>query len=82
MLDPNTSTERLVLHSTDQEGQIQDIVPASDFHSMEVRGSVPIWVLSGLRLVRLGSRVVVAGLEVGVYRMGLTNDDDQGSLEG
>lgn len=71
MLDPNSSTERIDLRSTDREGRIQDIVPASDFHSMEVLGSVPIWVLSGLRLVRTGSRTVVTGWEVGVYRMGL-----------
>lgn len=82
MLDPNTSTERIDLRSTDREGRIQGIAGAPDFHSMEVLGSVPIWVLSGLRLVRMGSRVVVAGLEVGVYRMELSNDDDQGFLEG
>jgi hypothetical protein len=40
----------------------------SDLQSMEVLGSVPIWVLSGLRLERMGERLVAPGWAVGVYR--------------
>ena len=78
MLDPNPSTEPIDHRSSDREGRIQNIVPASDLHGMEVLGSVPIWVLSGLRLERMGSRTVATGWEVGVYRMGLSNDHGKG----
>jgi hypothetical protein len=46
----------------------------SDFQSMEVLGSVPIWVLTGLRLERTGARLVAPGWVVGVYK---TEDDGQ-----
>jgi len=42
----------------------------SDLQRMEVLGSVPIWVLSGLRLERTGARQVAPGWAVGVYRTG------------
>jgi|GEM_PF-4974761 len=48
--------------------------PLSSFQSMEVLGSVPIWVLSGLRLERTGARIVAPGWAVGVYR---TEDDGE-----
>lgn len=49
---------------------------------MEVLGSVPVWVLGGLRLHRKGWRHLQAGWVVGVYMMDISaiadNPDDNG----
>jgi len=81
MLDPNPLTEHIGLPASDREGRIQNVMLASDFQSMEVLGSVPVWVLSGLRLERMGSRTVATGWEVGVYRMKPSNEHENGVVE-
>ncbi|MBK9578076.1 MAG: hypothetical protein IPK50_09345 [Fibrobacterota bacterium] len=46
--------------------------PSSDADSMlppEVLGTVPIWVLAGFRLERIGWRRQDSGWSVGVYRL-------------
>ena len=48
------------------------VSPASsltNLHGLEVMGSVPIWVLSGLRLHRVGWKHMQSGWVVGVYEM-------------
>lgn len=42
---------------------------------MEVLGSVPIWVLSGLRLHRVGWRHLQSGWVVGVFEMDISAMD-------
>lgn len=81
MLDPTPMTERIDLDPPVLEGRRQSAVPLSDFHSMEVLGSVPVWVLSGLRLERMGSREVSTGWNVGVYRMALVDDAESSFLD-
>jgi hypothetical protein len=81
MLDPNPVTENFQLASSKPERRLPGDAFASDFRSMEVLGSVPVWVLSGLRLERTGSRLVAAGWEVGVYRMDLAKDDGKDFFE-
>lgn len=44
----------------------------ADLHGMEVLGSVPVWVLGGLRLHRKGWRHLQAGWVVGVYEMDIS----------
>ena len=41
----------------------------SDMDGLEIMGSVPIWVLSGLRVEWTGWRSLDSGWTVGVYRM-------------
>lgn len=57
------------------EAPVPHEVSLSDFSGMEVLGSVPIWVLSGLRLERVGHRMVSNQWPVGVYRMDVPYDD-------
>ena len=47
----------------------------SDMDGLEVMGSVPLWVLCGLRLKRTGWRSLDSGWTVGLYRM----DTDEAS---
>jgi len=48
---------------------------------LEVLGTVPVWVLGGMRLERLGERTMPNGWVVGVYQMDIAEfDDDDTSL--
>lgn len=83
MRAPDPTTKTIALEPSDQERQIQirNRIPASDFASIEVLGSAPVWVLSGLRLERTGSRLVSSGWEVGVFHIGRAKDRDRDSSE-
>jgi hypothetical protein len=80
MLDPDPMTESFDRASSKLAPGMPSSGSESDFWNMEVLGSVPIWVLSGLRLKRTGSRRITAGWEVGVFRINLTKDDDKNFL--
>ncbi|HQF53962.1 MAG TPA: hypothetical protein PK208_02460 [Fibrobacteria bacterium] len=68
-----------ILYAASQPGG--PALTVADLHGMEVLGSVPVWVLGGLRLHRKGWRHLQAGWVVGVYEMDIsaiadTSDDD------
>ena len=46
---------------------------------LEVLGSVPVWVLGGMRLERLGERKMPNGWVVGVYQMDVAEFDSEDS---
>ena len=61
-----------VLSSEASPQQAAPAVPAlslADLQAMEVLGSLPVWVLSGLRLKRIGWRHLQSGWVVGVFKM-------------
>ncbi len=45
----------------------------SEMHGLEILGSVPVWVLAGMRLHRVGWRHHQAGWVAGVYEMDLSS---------
>jgi hypothetical protein len=47
----------------------------AELHGMEVLGSVPVWVLSGLRMHRVGWRHLQSGWVVGVYEIDVSAVD-------
>lgn len=49
---------------------------------LEVLGSVPVWVLGGMRLERLGERTMENGWVVGVYQMDVAEYESEDSSLG
>ncbi len=64
------ATSPSILQAASQPGA--PALTLSDLHGMEVLGSVPVWVLGGLRLHRKGWRHLQAGWVVGVYLMDIS----------
>lgn len=53
--------------------------PAEVDQVLEVLGTVPVWVLGGMRLERLGERQMPNGWVVGVYQMDIAEFDSEES---
>ena len=59
-----------ILQAANQPGA--PALSLEDLHGMEVLGSVPVWVLGGLRLHRKGWKHLQSGWVVGVYVMDIS----------
>jgi len=57
-----------------------DLAQLSDMEELEIMGSVPIWILSGLRLERTGWRSLDSGWTVGIYRMDASAESGFGEV--
>ncbi|MEK7391184.1 MAG: hypothetical protein AAB214_01345 [Fibrobacterota bacterium] len=63
-----------MLPSADSPEAVSSLTLA-ELHGMEVLGSVPIWVLAGLRMHRVGWRHLQSGWVVGVYEIDVSAVD-------
>ena len=59
-----------ILQAANQPGG--PVLTLEDLHGMEVLGSVPVWILGGLRLHRKGWKHLQTGWVVGVYVMDIS----------
>lgn len=81
MLDPHPTTEGICFAPIDLNSKTRNPDASSDVGNMEILGSVPVWALAGLRLQRVGFRLVTADWEVGVYRIAIAPDKDLDFLD-
>lgn len=73
-IDPIVPTRTSLSLSAHESSSVEGS-SLSDMDGLEVMGSVPLWVLCGLRLKRTGWRSLDSGWTVGLYRM----DTDEAS---
>jgi len=79
MVSPNPMVGHSESATADPAASGLDASPDMGDQVLEVLGTVPVWVLGGMRLERLGERKMPNGWVVGVYQMDIAEFDSEDS---